>query len=118
MVLPEDLQAIRNHIAENPKVFIRIVKSPQFCKLFGAIRGEQLTRVPRGFPADHPAAEYLKHRQFLASRTFEAKTAASPRFHKLIVETFRGILPLVRFLNEPIVRAHRTKERQDAMFDL
>ena len=118
MVMPEDLQAIRNHIAENPKAFIRIVNSPQFRKLFGAISGEQLIRVPRGFPTGHPAAEYLRYKQFLASRTFEAKTAASPRFHKLIVETFRGILPLVRFLNEPIVRARRTKERQDAMFDV
>jgi uncharacterized protein (TIGR02453 family) len=117
MVMPEDLQAIRNHIAENAKAFIRIVNSPQFRKLFGAISGEQLTRVPRGFPADHPAAEYLRHKQFLASRIFEAKIATSPRFHKLIVETFRGILPLVRFLNEPIVRARRTKERQDAMFN-
>ena len=117
MVMPEDLQAIRNHIAENPKAFIRIVNSTQFRKLFGAISGEQLTRVPRGFSADHPAAEYLRYKQFLAGRTFEANTATSPRFHKLMVESFRGILPLVRFLNEPIVRARRTKERQDAMLD-
>jgi uncharacterized protein (TIGR02453 family) len=116
MVMPEDLQVVRNHIAENPKAFKRIVKSAQFRKLFDAISGEQLTRVPRGFPADHPAAEYLRYKQFLAGRTFEAKTATSPRFHKLIVETFRGILPLVRFLNEPIVRARQTKQRQDAMF--
>ena len=118
MVMPEDLQAIRNHIGENPQAFIRIVNSPQFRKLFGTISGEQLIRVPRGFPAGHPAAEYLRHKQFLASRTFEAKTATSPRFHKLIVETFRGILPLVRFLNEPIVRARRRKERQDAMLGI
>ena len=32
----------------------------------GTLEGERLQRVPRGFPKDHEAAEYLKFRQFLA----------------------------------------------------
>jgi uncharacterized protein (TIGR02453 family) len=117
MPLPEDLQAIRNHIAENPKGLPKIVTSPAFRRMFGSMDGEQLRRVPRGFPSNHPAADYLRYKQFLASRTFDGDVAASSRFYKLVVETFRGMLPFVRFLNEPIVKARRIRERQQAMLN-
>ena len=115
MPLPEDLQVLRNHIAENPKGLQRIVQAPAFRRMFGSIEGDRLTRVPRGFPADHPAAEYLRYKQFLASRSLEAEIVTSPRFYKVVVETFRGMLPFIRFLNEPIVAARRTRERQQAL---
>jgi uncharacterized protein (TIGR02453 family) len=115
MPLPEDLQVLRNHIAENPDGLHRIVQAPAFRRMFGSIHGEQLTRVPRGFPADHPAADYLKYKQFLASRSLDPKIVTSPGFYKVVVETFRGMLPFIRFLNEPIVKARRTRERQQAL---
>src|SRR5205823_13261569 len=64
--LPEDLAVVREHIATNAKSFLGIVDSRQFRKLFGTLGGEQLARVPRGFSPDHPAADYLRHKQFLA----------------------------------------------------
>lgn len=115
MPFPEELSAVRSHIAENHEAFEGIVKARQFRKLFGKMSGEQLSRVPRGFPADHPAGEYLRYKQFLAGRTLEPAVATTPRFYKTVVETFRGMLPFIRFLNDPIVRARRAKERQEAM---
>src|SRR5206468_8630569 len=47
MPLPEDLNAVRSHIAENSKSFLKIVDGRQFRKLFGTLGGEQLSRVPR-----------------------------------------------------------------------
>jgi len=116
MPMPEDLALVRSEIAENVKEFTGIVEGRNFRRLFGRLGGEQLTRVPRGFPVDHPAADYLKYKQFLAARHFSSKVAITPRFYRLIVETFRAMLPLVRFLNEPIVRNRRKKERQEAFF--
>ena len=115
MPLPEDLQVLRAHIAENPRGLQRIVQAPAFRRMFGSIEGERLTRVPRGFPADHPAADYLRYKQFLASRSLDAEIVTSPRFYKVVVDTFRGMLPFIRFLNEPIVRARRTRERKEAL---
>ncbi len=40
-----------------------------------AWRANSLQRIPRGFPKDHDAAEYLKYRQFLAGREFPARFA-------------------------------------------
>ena len=115
MPLPADLNAVRRHIAENSEAFLKIIGSRQFRRLFGTPGGEQLSRVPRGFPAGHPAADYLKYKQFLAARTLPPNVATTPSFYNLVVETFRGVVPFVRFLNEPIVRARRASERQDAL---
>jgi len=117
MSSPEDLAAVRGYIAENTKSFIRIVGNRQFRKLFGTMGGEQLARVPRGFPPGHPAADYLRHKQFLAGRHLEPDIAVTAGFYKLLVETFKGMLPFIRFLNEPILRSRRTRERQEALLN-
>jgi len=97
------LQRVREHIAANPRRFRAIVESPTFRKTVGTLDGEKLTRVPRGFPKDHEAAEYLRHRNFLAGKELPAAFATNPRFYSTVVATFKQISPLVRFLNEPLV---------------
>ncbi len=97
-----ELQAVREHIAANLRKFRAIVEAPSFKRVAGALEGERLQRVPRGFPADHPAAEYLKFRQFVGGREHPAAFAASPRFYEGLLETFRTIAPLVGFLNNAL----------------
>jgi len=98
------LQAEREHIAANIKRFRAIVESPQFKRVLGTLDGEQLQRVPRGFPKDHEAAVYLRYRQFLGGKEFPAQFACSPGFYKGIVGVFREVAPLVKFLNEPLLK--------------
>jgi uncharacterized protein (TIGR02453 family) len=116
MPLPEDLRAVRSRILEHPRKFLNIVEVRKFRQMFGKLHGEQLSRIPRGFPADHAAGEYLRYKQFLAGRNFPPEFAATPRFYKTVLETFQTLAPLVRFLNEPIVRIRRTKDRKDGFF--
>src|SRR6266566_2354309 len=61
---PQQLHAVREHIAANLKRLRAIVESPGFRRQVGALEGERLQRVPRGFAKDHPAAEFLRFRQF------------------------------------------------------
>ena len=49
------------------------------------------------------AVEFLKHRQFLASHEFPAELATSQEFYPTLLATFAAIVPLVRFLNTPLV---------------
>lgn len=98
------LQAEREYIAANIKRFRAIVESPRFKRVLGKLEGEQLQRVPRGFPKDHEAAGYLRYRQFLGGKEFPAQFACSPGFYKGIVGVFREVAPLVKFLNEPLVK--------------
>jgi uncharacterized protein (TIGR02453 family) len=98
------LHAVREHIAVNVKRLRAIVESAAFKKTVGILEGERLQRVPRGFPQDHPAAEYLKYRQFLAGRELPASFATSPSFYTTLIAVFRRVVPFARFLNEPLVK--------------
>ena len=107
MYAPEtpQLQAVREQIAANLRRFRSIVEAPAFKRgLDGGLEGEQLQRVPRGFPKDHEAAQYLKYRQFLAGREFPPAFAASSRFYRTLLGVFGEVAPLARFLNEPLVK--------------
>ncbi len=104
------LHKVREHIASNLRRFRSIVESPAFRRKAGPLEGgQQLQRVPRGFPPDHPAAEYLRFRMFVAGRQFPSSFATSPRFYPGIVGVFRHLAPLIRFLNEPLLIGAGTK---------
>lgn len=107
----QQLQAIRHHLCERHAEFERIVRAPAFKKL-GGLKGDRLSRVPRGFDKDHPAADRLLQKQFLGAREEAAEFAASPAFYKELLATFAVLVPLCRFLNEPLVaRAERDPSR-------
>jgi uncharacterized protein (TIGR02453 family) len=103
MPQPAQLVAVREHIAVNVNQLRAIVESPAFRRRVGPLEGDKLTRVPRGFPKDHAAAEYLKYRHFIAGAEFPAAYAASPRFYRTVVAVFREVVPLIRFLNAPLL---------------
>jgi uncharacterized protein (TIGR02453 family) len=103
MPSPSDLQAIREHIAANHGRLRRTLTGSPFRQAVGELSGERLTRVPRGYPTEHPAAELLKFKQFLAGCEFEAEFATSPRFYPKLLTIFKAVAPLVRFLNDPLL---------------
>jgi len=97
------LQKEREHIASNLRRFRTIVEAPAFRRRVGRLEGgELLQRVPRGFPPDHPAASYLRFRMFVAGKEFPANFATTPRFCGGLVDVFKHLTPLIRFLNEPL----------------
>jgi uncharacterized protein (TIGR02453 family) len=99
---PQSLYAIRERIAGSHPRLHRVVTAREFRAVLGELQGDRLTRVPRGYLKDHPAAEYLRYKQFLGFREFEPAFATSDRFYPELVRTFRALTPLVRFLNTAI----------------
>lgn len=104
------LQALREHVAAHHLQLHKIVTAAGFKRL-GGLQGERMTRVPRGFAKDHPAAHYLQFKQFLGFREEPATFATRADFYRQLVATFRQLVPLVRFLNEPILATQRTDKR-------
>ena len=96
------LQAVREHIAANIGQLRTLVESPAFRRQI-TIEGDKLQRVPRGFPREHEAAEYLKFRNFIAGCEFPPSFATSPAMYGTLLKVFRKVAPLARFLNEPLI---------------
>jgi uncharacterized protein (TIGR02453 family) len=96
------LVRIREHIAVTWPQIDKVARARAFTRVLGPLSGETLTRVPRGYAADHPAAEYLKFKQFLGGREFPPEFATSREFYPALVETYKAMMPLIRFLNAPL----------------
>lgn len=101
------LQLVREHVAASHRRLTAIVSSARFRKL-GGLKGDRFARVPRGFAKDHPAANYLQHRQFIAFREETPQFATSKQFYANLRSTLETIAPLVQFLNEPLVAAQQS----------
>jgi uncharacterized protein (TIGR02453 family) len=98
---PQGLHRIRERIAEDPRAFARIVNASPL-KRAGGLQGESLKRVPRGFAADHPAADHLKRKQFLVWGEWPPELATTPKFWTELLTTFRATAPLLTYLNDAL----------------
>jgi len=102
---PDALLAIRTHLAERHEEFNRIVASRKLRALMGDLQGTQLSRVPKGFRCDHPAADLLRHKQWLFFATLDPALATTPKLLGEIRNRFEAMMPFLDLLNEPLVRA-------------
>jgi len=106
---PETLLAIRTHMAEHHEEFRKIIRSKKLRTLMGEMHGDQLTRVPKGFPGDHPAADLLRYKQWLVYVMLDAKLATAAQLLPEVRKRFEAMVPFLEFLNRPMVREKRAK---------
>jgi uncharacterized protein (TIGR02453 family) len=102
MPAPETLLAVRNHLAGYHEEFTRILNARPAKRLLGEIHGEQLTRAPKGFPCDHPAAGLLRHKQIYYFDELSPDLATTPKLYDAIVTRFEAMTPFIEFLNAPL----------------
>ena len=104
----QNLNRIRRYIASRPEEFRDIISHKQFRKDFGEIRGESLSRPPKGFPKDHPMIQYLKMKQYLVYIEGKVKkeTFLSPKIFEQTVRLFKSMTQLIAFLNRGIGLEH------------
>src|SRR3990172_1732168 len=102
---PKELLAIRKIIAQDERPLRRIIASRRFKECFGTLQGGQLSRVPKGFPSNHPAADLLRFKQFLVSAAHPAEYALDNELFQRLTTCFRVMTPLVRFLNKPLIES-------------
>ena len=107
MPSPETLLAVRTHIAERHAEFRKLAGSNRIKRLLGAVQGEQLARAPKGFCADHPAADLLRFKQFLLFTTLDAAIVTTPKLFIELEKRFRAMAPFLDFLNAPLAGKRR-----------
>ena len=92
------LEKLRDSIADDHRPFVRAVKS--LPKRFGGLDDAHvLTRMPRGYAPEHPAAEWLRYQSFVSGRQLTDAQVTSAKLPGLLAREFEETLPLVRWIN-------------------
>jgi uncharacterized protein (TIGR02453 family) len=95
------LAQMRRAIANDPAGFDKIVRK-SLGDVFPELGGEKLKSTPKEFGADHPAAEYLRHKGYILFSTVEASSLSGSAVVDHVLSRFRAASPLVRFLRDTI----------------
>ena len=94
------LKRVRAALDVGHEEFAALVNAKPFRKLLGPLDPEaMLTRMPRGYDAGHPAADWLRHRSFTAGCPLTQAEVTSASLADRLEEVFRTMTPLVRWLN-------------------
>jgi uncharacterized protein (TIGR02453 family) len=100
----EQLLAIRRFLVEHHEEYRKLARARALRRLLkDEESGEPLSRSPKGFPAEHPAAALYRQKRWGFSASLEPEMALKPEFAKMVAAYFRAAAPLVAFLNGPLV---------------
>jgi uncharacterized protein (TIGR02453 family) len=88
------------------------VAGPVLLRAIAAVRrkgfelgGHQLTRVPSGYPKDHPRADLLRYKSLTAHREYGCPDwLASAKAHREIAKAWRSMDPLIAWLDSHVGR--------------
>jgi uncharacterized protein (TIGR02453 family) len=94
---PETMKKVRDFLAGNPAAWKKATRGKAFRSRF-ELGGESLTRPPRGYDPAHELIEDIKRKDFTAWRTFPDKLATSDELKPFLVESLKGIAPMVDYL--------------------
>jgi len=95
---------VRNHIAETHQELGRLLADKKSRKLAGELKGDALSRSPKGFDPSHPAVGFIKMKDWVLDVKLDAGLATTPQLHGAIVERFRAMAPVLGYLNRPLLR--------------
>ena len=98
----ETMLAVRTHIAKHHKELRKILADKRVHRLLGELQGAELTRAPKGFDPDHPAADLIKKKDWILDIYLDAGLATTPKLQGEILERFRAMTPFIEFLNRAI----------------
>ncbi|MBC7928206.1 MAG: DUF2461 domain-containing protein [Bryobacteraceae bacterium] len=110
MMPTELLTHVRAHIADHHKDLESILRKKQVKELFDTMQGDKLTRPPKGYPAGHPAIEYLKHKNFLLEASMPAEEATTANAVSLVQKHVLAAIPFIEYLNKPLLTALRKRD--------
>ena len=94
---PPALKRIRDFLVDNPATWKKAARSKRFRERL-TLGGESLSRPPSGYDAQHELIDDIKRKDFVASAEFSDAVALSPRLKPLLIDTFKGIAPMVDYL--------------------
>jgi len=95
------LSEVRDAIVAAPATWRRAAGGRAFAARW-ALSGESLVRVPRGYDPEHPLADVLKRKSFIAVTGFSERDACTGDFAERLASVWREASPLLRFLTRAL----------------
>lgn len=100
MLMPDELQKVRQEIDYNARDFLKIIKSRPFRDIYDEVQGDALVNPPKGYERSNEAIDYIKKKQWYAMTKIADADAITNEFEKKIIKAFKVLLPLNRFLQK------------------
>ena len=96
----DDLLRIRKELEQDAGEFRRIIKAPDFRKIWGEIQGEGVKTAPKGFDKDHEDIDLIRKKQFIFVRNISDREVLSVDFSNEINKSFKAIRPYFDLMSE------------------
>ncbi|MBL7740895.1 MAG: DUF2461 domain-containing protein [Chitinophagaceae bacterium] len=106
MPMPPELNKVRQEIDYNLAAFKKVITGKKFKAVYGDLSRDAeyiLSRVPKGYEPDNPAAEYLKLKSFVSLTNLKDTDLTSKELVKKTVAGFEALQPLLEFINSALV---------------
>jgi uncharacterized protein (TIGR02453 family) len=100
---PNMLKKVRQEIDYNLPAFKKLLANKKFKTVYGDLNKSaeySLSRVPKGYEPDNPAAEYLKLKSFIAMVKISDADLTSKDLVKKTVAAFEALQPVIEFINK------------------
>lgn len=107
----DELLAYRTLIQESHEELEEILGQPALRKAFGKLQGEQMSRVPKGFSADHPAEGLLRQRQWFLESTIDVKAIHSHKVVQELAKRFALMTPFLEYMNRPFAQKKKAPKK-------
>ena len=99
---PADLKKLRQEIDYCFPEFKKIIASTAFKKHYEGLEEDEnnmLVNIPKGYDKENPAADYLRMKSFVATKNLSDGEVLSPKLANEIIQSFKALMPLVKFIN-------------------
>lgn len=102
---PAELKKVRQEIDYNFSEFKKIIGSKKFKSVYGDLYASDdisLSRLPKGYEENNPAASYLKLKSYIAMAKLTDKDLTSKGLEKKTLTALDALYPLIVFINEAL----------------
>jgi len=100
MPLPAELAALRQEIDYNPENFLSIINNPEFKSIYPTLDGEKLIKPPKGYEANNPMVEYLKHKSMVVSTPIADALLTQDNLLETLTHYSKVLHPFLKFIRE------------------
>lgn len=98
----DSLKALRTEIFDHPDEFKKLIYSDSFRRTYPEMYDDKLKTPPKGFPKDFPDIDLLKYKSYAFTSRIDDSVVAGDAYVGKIIDAFKELAPVNRFLNTAI----------------